>query len=361
MDRRIYGFEGYRIIGVSTDIFRGNASKWGLFYGYYSQNSTLVPNNDYNAIQDKWGNTEFITPPYTDHPELLERDKKVYVHKTCKISRTMLSSKYKKCLDPYKADIIVVPEYDAYGCRFCSRMALFVNDKTKLILSFNIDDSEITEKLLPHIGSPLKDLISDREQALFDNKEYLEATLEYLGSMFSVPDEKAALLDALMGVIPANRTVYENTIQESLGSEDNQLTSESLISIKEMLASTDSNTRNAAWKALSMMDFVHYPNSIKYIFTQLPWAGNWKYDKATCSTSVKFMLKSLFPRCRNWKKAYGDYSKEIYPQDYEVIKKLLLYYENIDETAMLGHDTVSFMKINSEGVLVPNYISSPTI
>ena len=161
-----------------------------------------------------------------------------------------------------------------------------------------------------------------------------------------------AALSILEDTIPTDKIVYEESVQESLGCESNQLTFDSLTSIKDMLECKDDNTVSAGLKSLSMMDWVHYPNSIKYILNLIENYG-WRYNPAASSTSVKYMLKTISKNSsrRHWP---GCMDYEIYEQDYELFKQLKMHYDKIAPEKILDYMRyMDFMTVD-QGQIVPN-------
>ena len=143
--------------------------------------------------------------------------------------------------------------------------------------------------------------------------------------------------------------MYETTIQNSLASEENKVTLDSLISIKEMLDSDDEDTVSAGIKALSMMDYMHYPNSVKYILNNASY--KFRYSKAYNSVPVKFMLKSLNEGYWSNRNAALKFSSSIYEDDFEMYKQLLGHYTKGSIMNELNY--LPFMTINDAGMLVP--------
>lgn len=351
----LYGFEDCAVYELDHEfVFKMNTPK-GYFYGYRFITSNTLLFNTYGGKKNKFGDLVFDTPPYIDHPELLKTAKKAYIHKECKISRTLISDKYKKSLSPYTADIIVVPEY-VEGTGYLRDHAVFINENGGVIglmplLTLGFTDREY---LRANIGKTLRELLKMPvyEEAFDKVPGIVDATLEYVGSIISIPKSNSVLIGALTGTLPKNKTVFEKTVQKSLGNENNKITFDCLVSVYDMLTSTDEGTKSTAMKALSMMDYMHYPNSIKYIFCKMDrW--QWRYNKAITSTPVRFMLKTLFGE--RWYRWYGDYNTTIYPEDLELYKQLIKHFEGIADIEIPNRiSNCEFMVVNAEGMLVPN-------
>jgi hypothetical protein len=183
--------------------------------------------------------------------------------------------------------------------------------------------------------------------------DLLESEFFFQGELLTVPTSCNHVMDILTYNIPRNKTVYETSIQESLSSETNQLDFDSLTSIKDMLESSDGDTVAAGLKSLSMMDWVHYPNSIKYVLKNAG-SGQWRYNKATDSTSVKYMLRTISGmHGRNrWP---GDYDYNIFSEDFELLKKLRVHYDKLDDNQMVSWlRYLNFMNVSPNGYISPN-------
>ena len=348
---RLYGFEDCLIYSIDCDyFFDSHASEYWFSTRPETGTQTYIFNT-FGAVANSYGSVVFNSLPYKDHPELLKTAKKVFVHKDCKMPRTLVSEKYKKSLSPYTADVVVVPEFNTSACK-CNNNAVFINEKAGKIGITYFYESEHKDFFSAHKGERLGDLLPPYYIEYFESiPGILDATLEYVGGVITVHKEGSLLIDILTNTLPKDKTVFEKTLQNSLGTEDNKITFENIISIHEMLKSTDENTQAAGMKALSMMDYMHYPNSVKLMFSQMNNC-EWRYNKANSSTSVKFMLKSIFGD--RWRRWWGDYNKTIYPQDLELFKKLLVHYEKLnDEDFANRMAALEFMKVNAEGMLVP--------
>ncbi len=101
-----------------------------------------------------------------------------------------------------------------------------------------------------------------------------------------------------------------------------------------------------------MMDWVHYPNSIKFILKGVT-NHQWRYNPACNSTSVKYMLKSI---CTTAKRGCwpGDFDPKLYEQDYELFKQLKIHYENVPQDNIMSYMRYyDFMMCDSNGTIIP--------
>ena len=356
----IHGFEEYKVVSIWDNCLVAN-SYLRLPYNYMQVSDRYVINDNLpvKAILEpspyRYVNSvSFEHSLYTDHRELLNSAKKLYTHPSCKISRSLINGKYKKSLDPWSADAVVMPKVDTVNCSLID-CALFISEQYKTIAMVQIcnDTTLATASAIP-LETKFKDCILTYPKdynTLYPSDAVMCAELFYVGKILSIPGSDGYILDAITGVLPLNKVVLEESVQESLGDNTNQLTLDSLTSIKDMLDSTDNNTVSAGLKALSMMDWMHYPNSVKYMVSQTN-RQNWRYNPATSSISVKYMLKTLSGSSnrRHWP---GQYDTEIYEEDYELFKQLQVYYEHAEPEKILNYlKFMDFMTITN-GMLHP--------
>lgn len=364
----IHGFEDYNIVYLNDTCFYGS---WGFHvpYDYCAFTCSYIINKDLpvrvssvNNPTYSWIETIHFSPEIAvNHKELLDTAKKVFTHPSCKLSRSMMGEKYKKSLNPFLSDAIVIPKPD-YSNLSLKEYALFINEDAKMIVMVYVDEP----KAHTHIkdvceGTKFKEVITcPPDDAYATHKPYntsdmLDAELFYYGEILYIPNDQSWIAEVLTHSLPSEKIVFEESVQESLGDETNQLDFDSLCSIKDMLESSDENTVSAGLKSLSMMDWMHYPQSIKFILNNVDNKHRWIYNKACNSTSVKYMIKTIAgerARKRTWWP--GDYDSEIYEADFELFKKLKSHYHRVDpDQIMTSIRSINFMGVDSEGFLSP--------
>jgi hypothetical protein len=164
----------------------------------------------------------------------------------------------------------------------------------------------------------------------YTEEQIAKSKLMYVGDILTIHNTSSCIIDILTRSLPTSKVVLEQTIQKSLASENNKIDLDTLVGIYEMLKSEDAEVIGTGLKALSMLDYIHFTNSVHYI---LSLVGYLKYrdNKATHFTSVKYMLKILNPtgRSRCW-----HYDRSIYTQDLELLKQLIkqldpVYKDNV--------------------------------
>lgn len=363
---RIYGFEDYKIVSLDERCFYFTWGEYHIPYSFDNFNCTYIidknlPIRVFNITHPKYAFMDqvcFHPDICINHKELLEKAKKIYTHPNCKLSRSMMAEKYKKSLNPFLSDAVIVPQPD-YDSLCLDKTALFINEQSKIIVRIEIQD-EKAEGVIKKAGEG--DKLGNltvcppryREARPFSVEDVTEAELFYFGDVLYIPGNQSFIAELITNSLPLDKIVFEECVQDSLGDENNKVDFESLCSIKEMLDSCDENTVGVGLKALSVMDWMHYPNSVKFILKSA--MSTWRWNKVCNSTSVKYMFNSL---CKSTRKARrywpGDYDNEIYAEDYELFKQLKIHYDKIDPSNIMHYMRFhSFVYVSPEGTICPN-------
>ena len=370
----IHGFEDYKILRLHEGCFTWNCDFTVPYHFLDSTDVYIISENlpvkvsNRNDLKYDWLKTVTFTPTLCEnHKELLSEAKKVYVHHNCKLSRSLMAEKYKKCLNPWLADVVVVPNINYDDLRL-SKFALFMCEADKVIVAVPLDGEEAIKKFDNYIvGTQFRNFATGNpnyngyntwtnSDVSYDNCHIMDSELFYVGEVLTVPNSCSFVADILTNIIPRDRIVYENSVMESLSNETNQLSLDNLISIKDMLESSDDNTVSAGLKSLSLMDWIHYPNSVKFVLRAVENKWNWVYNKACGSTSVKYMIKSLAPNISSRGRWPGDYDYTIYEEDYNLFKQLKLHFDKCPEDKLLEYMRyLNFMTVTPAGMIAPNY------
>lgn len=370
MASTLYGFEDYKLWSLHGNFVNVTYPSAWLWYEY-SSNKYITVNDTSIICRDKNYYRKLNENIVKDHKDLIDTAKTVYVHKCCNISRTLVSSRFKKTLDPWTADIVVIPKSKDL-CSNYYNAVLFIDENTKSIIMYNIgywpNESPLndTEKALWSMSENMKlryMLPEDITLAIHSRGTTLsqeaceslkDSVLLYKGLLYNIVPKEEYLMDICTNSLPKDKIVFEDTLQSALGTEENKITLETLLSIHDMLESKDSDVVNAGLKALSMMDYAHYSNSVIYMLHQLN-SNNYRWCKASNSTAVKFMLRHLCGETKTYRRStYLGESDNVYEEDYELYKQLVEHFDKRDNMSILDKMRyVNFMTINSEGMLVP--------
>lgn len=335
---KIYGFEDYTLYGLNGDVFYLQADMYRFSKVEQCFMTYLFPDNIVEKDRYNTTDIDILFKQEANHPELLSSAKKLFIHPNCKISRTIIYNKYSKSLNPYLSDAIVIPQdYKSLYLNHTS-VLLFVNESKKVILMFGLydDDFDNNIKSSPE-GTKFSELVCQDISSYAENvqpltlSDIMDSELMYAGDMLYFDNQHSYIVDILTGKLPYDKLVHEESLLESLKDEDNQITLDNLLSIKDMLSSSDPSTVAAALKALSMMDYTHYSNSILTMMGDGGVLYNFKYNRAMKLTSVKYMINQLFStnrRSRIWVR----YSNDIYKEDYDLLCQLLKQKYNCEDS-----------------------------
>lgn len=343
----LYGFEDYEILTYPTRILdpTNTLSRYDFYQYGYQENILYFVEPYYELPLDK--------QPYGDYVDwdslvkfndnILENAKSLYIYSDCKIPKRNVAVKYKRAKNPFLADAIVLPPLEKHNS--VTQGLFFINESAKKIfIVVNYSNKETSDPSIT-AGTKFSSILTSRQHLEFNNmigifsgvnegdyrediKNLLDSEVLASGSYITIYANEGFKLDILSGVLPASKFVSEKAVMKSLGNQDNEITFENLMSIKEMLRSSDYDTQGSAIKALASMDYMSYPVSVKYVLSERQ--HNWCYNKATNTTAAKFMFKSLLNKTARGCIWFRE--KEISEKDYEILHKLLLEeYEN-DET-----------------------------
>lgn len=329
----LYGFEDYRLYTLSSDLLSATTVSNYSFY-LYSYNNLIYPLKEEQVLPKGIVNLEELQ----DHPEIIQTAKSLYTHPDCKIPKSFLSQKYKKSLNPWMADGVVIPHCERTIYAYPS--AIFINSDAKEAFVFSISDAEVMQRMQSlQIGVLFKNIVKYGYMENLLSSKYVSivslfnAGLEFVGSVLECTLHETYIVDVLSGSLPKSKLVFEDTVQKSLGNNENKPTLDNLISIYEMMSSSDNEVVGSAIKALSAMDYASYPNSV---ITVLKNATNWEWNKACDSTAAKYMFKYLNNTTARGYFQYRD--RYISKEDYDLTLALLRHFNS-------GVSSVEYLRI----------------
>lgn len=353
------GYEEYKTVYLYNGLFTQNKVSWSaLYYGWHDVNITFVPVSEVESL----GLSKFdtINTWIPEHPELLDTAKTVYIHPSCEMPRTFALKKYKKVLNPWAADVVIYPDINKRSKPNTQKYAIFINEDAKIIAyspiyerdwrgsdSFN-DLLDVTEagtsivSMTVDASYHIKEVVNNKPSYYkldYAINEVLAAKLVKCDTYYIIHDKDKWLMDILMSNVPKSKIVYENTFMNTLNDADNKVTPDVIISIIEMLDSPDEEIVTAGLKALSTLDYSHYPNSVRFALSNVS-SYKWRLNKARTSTACKYMLKQL--DCWKYRNVYFR-DATIAREDYEVLKEIL---ERLQMTYLLEGCAFSYRDDN---------------
>ena len=343
----LYGFEDYEILTYPARILdpTSTLSRYDFYHHSYQENIFYFVEPYYELPLDKQSYGDYVDwdslVKFND--SVLENAKSLYIYPDCKIPKRNVAVKYKRAKNPFLADAIVLPPLEKHNSVL--QGLFFINESVKKIfIVINYSNEETSDSSIT-AGTKFSSILTPQQHlefntmiGVFNNEEYkdyredikdmLDSEVLASGSYVIIPTNESFKLDILNGILPTNKFVSEKAVMKSLGNTENEITFENLMSIKEMLRSSDYDTRCSAIKALASMDYMSCPISVKYVIADRQ--HNWCYNNATNTTAAKFMFKFLLNGTA--RRSIWFREKEISEKDYEILHKLLLEeYEN-DET-----------------------------
>ena len=353
-DYLFYGYEGYRLLRFVYYMFNTNYSSGMQYYGQDRSNHVIYP-----LDPELLNEYDKFTLDIEEHPELLDTAKKLYIYPTCGISRDAVSKKYKRCLDPLKADVVVLPDNIVSKVDICGCAVAFINDEAEEIYWCSLNKHGLPTNTSYQVydrvrqapgGTRLRDLMPISVRPNLNYNE-AEAKLTYFGPVADFDKKTMHIFDYLTYAFPREKVVFQDTVMKTLGDETNVPTFENMISIVDMLKSSDESVQELGLKTLAALDFMHYPQAFITILAQCNYyiRGN----KALHSSAVKYMLKALNYSLNSWQ-TYT--SKFISRKDYELTKALVKKLNDYDEEMWESNcDYLPFMFKNEDLKAIPRF------
>lgn len=354
---KIFGLEDYTVLRMSDFILRAVMRN-----SIFSWQSYWHPGNIIIPLQKGICNRTSLKGIITENSDILNNAKSLYIHKACKMPRNIIAQKYKKCLNPWTADAIVVPNEDMDDNVHYEDALIFINEQKKLVI-YITDFHNLGDNGNFQMGASLMNSLNENSRfdddtwGKFTSQDVLDARLDYVGKVACVDNKQDYILDIISGTLPKDKFVYEDTVMKSLSNEENKPTLEFMLSIVEMLKSSDEDIQGSALKALANIDYTRYPNSVITVLSDS--RSKWRYNPATYTTAVKFMFKQLgigSPRIR-----YITYnSKMISKEDYELVKEILknIHLDDYPDQYLDYMKSFPFMYETTEGDYLPRLINS---
>ena len=352
------GFDDFEVNkGYASCFIKEYTYNNSLAFYCLDRNKYLLPIEEKKL--DKSGSCISITT-LDSHPELLQPGCKLYTYPTCTIPREAMQTKYKKCLNIFTADAIVVPKNTCIESSLSRMAAVFINFDAKRIIWFSFyewrdDHVEAYKKIKQApLGTKLINLVvpSTTYNITKDYPNFAEAELAHVGPILEITEKDKHIYEYLTHTLPKDKFVTEAEVMNSLGDKDNAPTVESMLSIHEMLNSTDDSIIDLGLKTLATIDYAHYKESTILLLKE----SQWNYSKARNTTAVKFMLKTLGIR-NSSRPSFVSYSDRfIYKKDYGLFVPLLKAIKKIGDTEFRrDYYNLPFVYADENWIIHPRY------
>lgn len=245
-----------------SDITNKFGTNLGIYSGYY-----YVKNTTLKSIKNKLQNI-------TDKQEI-NLSATLYFDKGCTFPRFKLQeTDFKRCVKPSKADYIVIPRDILKDCTNYS-----VDPKFKY--KFEYDNCEY--------------LVSTEFYSFYTNLRELCVPIDFQDLVYCSTKSVAQTLYNIKFVYD-KPFIYEDDLELLISKDLEKLDEESLMSIYDMLKSSDESSIELGCKLLSSFDVFEVPLAISMLLflTQ----NNWIKNKGANSTTFKSSLQALnYPLC----------------------------------------------------------------
>lgn len=341
---KYFGYEDYEVTRIGYSIFESRTHAYNPYYYWWGKNVYT-----YYPIDKSYINNGALTLDIKENPQVLIGANKVYVHSSCTIPRTSLTTKYKRCLNAVTADVIVIPNNSTREVELWENTAVFINEEAERIYICNLFTDSTSGTLIKNAryNTKLIDLVPPVSHEKLDDS-IKNARLTYYGPTVAFNSKSMFLLDYIIGLLPKEKIVFQDTIMASLGDTNNVPTFENMVSISEMLSSQSVEVIDLGLKTLAALDYMRYPQSVKTI---LMHSMAWRDSPARGSTAVKYMLKEL--------DCYSGYyigykERYISQEDYNLTEKLIKKLKRFDDADYLSYCyNLPFVYVDEKDIIHP--------
>lgn len=343
---KFYGYEDYNLTTFSNVLFKDAAYYAGRFSTYYQGRETEIIMPIDSSLLNEHG---YYIPDINNHPELLKTAKKIYTHPSCKVPRDAIKKKYKKCLNPWEADAVIISDIN-YSYFPVSNYVVFVNHKVKRVyISYLSDIANYFNRVMNAPGGCSPESLVVAPHDSYDTY-FKESKLEYVGPVCKFEKKDAAILDCLTYKIPKDKIVFQRDLLRTLGDETNAPTLEALVSIYEMLRSNDESVNEMGLKTLATLDYAHYPET----FIAMLKLVDIRWNDARNASAVKCMLDTLGLKGGSALSWIKHTHKFVSRKDYEMFEQMIkAIYKGGFENYCEG---ISFMYLDNYLTPRPRYI-----
>lgn len=298
----IYGFDGYdaKKLYYSSLYYRNLGDyNWPLGCKYLIPKECLinsVPINNASAIN-------------------FDTIKSVYIHPSCKMPRVLLD-KYKKVIDPWKADICIVDDnvINNFSADI-ERYPYIVKDDEKTI--WIISSPSYLGELLgvdDVVGHTLAE-IPNSNFGKIANLPICEGSFLNISTRAYSSYLIKQYQDIRLGLLPKDKVVSDTDVLKYVSGKNNTLDVDTMMSIYDLVKSSDKDTTVLGLKTLSLLDYIHYPDSTKFIIGSINALHLFRPSIA----SITYMYKKLNIRKCSDTSFYG---KTLSRKDFEMLAQL---------------------------------------
>lgn len=356
----VEGFEDYRVQFMSDRVFydRCLRSLWSYNKGGYDCKQSIVLYDQSVLVYPK--NQIHLEWPETGN---LDTAKKVYIHPNCTLSKQLVYTKYKRVLDPWKADVVVVPGANKFNGFYSYNTLLAVNECKKTVILCDVASFNANPETARNVSNAnlLGEVISSSfidnfiesnrpEELPNDIEDYrtaCDAIIVGIYKMVSYRPEDTWLKELRDNKFPKNKIVYESSVMKFLSSEENKINFDILVNIQDMLLSKDEAVQSTGIKSLAMLDWANYPASVRYILQKgFDNSRYLRFNPMWHTTAVKFMKNSLSNMYSRYRPFSVTQQMTITKEDWNVLQELL---KKNNEYTPSYLDAFRFLELEKDG------------
>lgn len=329
----VEGFEDYSVQFISDRVFYNRNMEQTWYYnmgGYTGKHSIVLYDESFFIYNGSQLSMEF---PETGN---LANASKVYVHPNCSLSKQLVYAKYNRVLDPWNADVVVIPkpQFDGF---YYNQALLAINEKYKTIILCDVCsflNNPVTAesvKNAEYLGDVIRNSYIENRYSNTNSSTYVQgyyracnAKIDGIYKLIAYRPDNTWLKELRDGKLPKDRIVYESSVMSALGSDENKIDFDVLVNIYDMLISKDEAVQSTGVKALAMLDWANYPVSVSYVLQKsFDINSLLRYNRMWTTTAAKFMKKSL----GNMPSRYIPFSAAKYytitQDDWNILQKLM--------------------------------------
>ena len=292
------------------------------FYSRQSQlniihNQTEYSNSLYGVEDDFKFNSDV---------DKLETGKSVYIYKDSILPRDVLGKNFKRVIKKEKADIIVVPHN--YLSSLSPEVAVFAKGKLACVLV-------LWDKPTLKVGDkiPAGWIIQNYNYSNIQSYVGSDFELVYIGKLLKIPPE--CIADGCTNILDDKIIVNDFEFLKFAKSViDEPDSCELLLSILDLVKSTDEDTKVLGYKTLAGLAYSKYPQAALYVLRAgMPCGRN-------LGNAYNLMTKYL--------EKY-QFEKTISQQDWDIVKILMRKDNNLRYMSQ-----AYFLSLNDDMLIIPN-------
>ena len=296
-----------------------------VFAGYYYSriNQLNIHNrNEYpNSLYGVEDNFKF-----NSDVDRLETGKSVYIYKDSILPRDILGKNFKRVIKKEKADIIVVP-YN-YLSSISPEVVVFAKDKIACTLV-------VWDKLSLKIGDKIPASWVIQNYSYSNGQSCVDYNFEvvYIGKLLKVPPE--CITDGCTNILDDKIIVNDfEFLKFAKDIIDEPDSCELLLSILDLVKSSDVDTKVLGYKTLAGLAYSKYPQAALYVLRNGTHCGR------NLGNAYNLMIKYL--------EKY-QFAKTITQYDWDIVKILMKKDNNLRYMSQ-----AYFLSLNDDMLIVPN-------